>query len=87
MLAESFAPVSGRPRAVLLAAAVALLLGGGCRREGGLAPSGTPVILISVDTLRADHLPAYGYRGVDTPNLDALRRTRSSSRTPTRRSR
>src|SRR5216684_43438 len=33
-----------------------------------------PVILISVDTLRADHLPAYGYRGVETPNLDRLRR-------------
>jgi choline-sulfatase len=32
-----------------------------------------PVILISVDTLRADHLPAYGYTGVATPNLDALR--------------
>lgn len=32
-----------------------------------------PVILISVDTLRADHLPAYGYKGVATPNLDALR--------------
>ena len=32
-----------------------------------------PVILISVDTLRADHLPAYGYRGVETPNIDALR--------------
>ncbi|HXI13445.1 MAG TPA: sulfatase-like hydrolase/transferase [Thermoanaerobaculia bacterium] len=33
-----------------------------------------PVIVISVDTLRADHLPAYGYRGVATPNLDSLRR-------------
>jgi len=33
-----------------------------------------PVILISVDTLRSDHLPAYGYRDVQTPNLDALRR-------------
>jgi arylsulfatase A-like enzyme len=33
----------------------------------------TPVILISIDTLRSDHLPAYGYRGVDTPNIDALR--------------
>lgn len=31
-----------------------------------------PVILISVDTLRADHLPAYGYRGIATPNIDAL---------------
>src|SRR6185436_11184295 len=35
--------------------------------------AGAPVILISVDTLRADHLPAYGYRGVATPNIDALR--------------
>lgn len=31
-----------------------------------------PVILISIDTLRADHLPMYGYRGVETPALDAL---------------
>ncbi len=31
------------------------------------------MILISIDTLRADHLPAYGYAGVQTPNLDALR--------------
>ncbi|HEU5162832.1 MAG TPA: sulfatase-like hydrolase/transferase [Thermoanaerobaculia bacterium] len=33
-----------------------------------------PIIVISVDTLRADRLPMYGYRGVDTPALDALRR-------------
>jgi tetratricopeptide (TPR) repeat protein len=32
------------------------------------------VILISVDTLRADHLPAYGYRQVETPNIDGLGR-------------
>jgi arylsulfatase A-like enzyme/Tfp pilus assembly protein PilF len=31
-----------------------------------------PVILISIDTLRADHLPAYGYTKVRTPNIDAL---------------
>src|SRR4051812_20963500 len=37
-------------------------------------PKGTPVILISIDTLRADHVPAYGYKGVETPALDALRR-------------
>lgn len=36
--------------------------------------AGAPVILISVDTLRADHLPAYGYRQVETPNIDGLRR-------------
>ena len=31
-----------------------------------------PVILISVDTLRADHLPLYGYTKVRTPNIDTL---------------
>jgi choline-sulfatase len=30
--------------------------------------------VISVDTLRADHLPVYGYRGVETPSIDALAR-------------
>ena len=35
---------------------------------------GAPVVVISVDTLRADHLPAYGYTHVDTPHLDALRK-------------
>jgi len=33
-----------------------------------------PVILISIDTLRADHLPIYGYKSVETPNIDALAR-------------
>ena len=36
-------------------------------------PSNPRVILISIDTLRSDHLPAYGYRGVETPNIDAFR--------------
>jgi arylsulfatase A-like enzyme len=38
--------------------------GGGRRRE---APN---VVLISLDTLRADHLGAYGYERPTTPNLD-----------------
>ncbi len=42
-----------------------------CARVEHQRPS---VILISVDTLRSDHLSAYGYRGVATPHLDALRR-------------
>ena len=33
-----------------------------------------PVILISIDTLRADHLPMFGYKDVSTPHLDAFRR-------------
>ncbi len=47
----------------------------GCRRGAGTGPfPGAPVIVISIDTLRSDHLPAYGYKGVETPALDAFRR-------------
>lgn len=51
------------------ATAVSIETAGNRRPE---VPTGTPVVLISVDTLRADHLPAYGYGGVQTPHLDAL---------------
>jgi arylsulfatase A-like enzyme/predicted Zn-dependent protease len=45
-----------------------------CGRSSVGTPSRTtPVVLISIDTLRSDHLPAYGYNGVATPNIDALR--------------
>ncbi|MFN2387308.1 MAG: sulfatase-like hydrolase/transferase [Thermoanaerobaculia bacterium] len=46
----------------------------GCGGEGARQDGMPPVILISVDTLRADHLPSYGYRGVETPHIDGLRR-------------
>jgi arylsulfatase A-like enzyme/Flp pilus assembly protein TadD len=36
------------------------------------SPADGPIILISIDTLRADHLPAYGYTKVRTPNIDVL---------------
>ncbi len=58
-------------RLALVLLAPALLLPAGCRR-GEVFP-GAPVILISIDTLRSDHLPAYGYQGVETPAIDALR--------------
>ncbi|MFH1145190.1 MAG: sulfatase-like hydrolase/transferase [Candidatus Eisenbacteria bacterium] len=32
------------------------------------------VVLIVVDTLRADHLGCYGYESIDTPNIDRLAR-------------
>ena len=35
---------------------------------------GAPVIIITIDTLRADRLPMYGYKGSETPHLDAFRR-------------
>ncbi|MGA2742501.1 MAG: sulfatase-like hydrolase/transferase [Bryobacteraceae bacterium] len=37
-----------------------------------LAAEPNSVILISIDTLRADHLSAYGYRRIQTPNIDSF---------------
>lgn len=50
-----------------------LVVAAGCR-ERAVKTSNAPVIIISVDTLRADHLPAYGYTKVETPSIDALRK-------------
>ena len=44
-----------------------------CGRAAFVPSNRTPVILISIDTLRSDHVGAYGYRGVATPAIDALR--------------
>ena len=45
---------------------------GGWRYARASSPVSGPIIVISVDTLRADHLPAYGYTKVKTPAIDAL---------------
>jgi len=56
-----------------LAVPIALLVACGTPKPEALRlPAGTPVVLISIDTLRADHLPAWGYQGVATPAIDAL---------------
>ena len=65
-------PLRGALRAVVLACAVfavALPLGSGCQRPPKEKPN---VLLISIDTLRADRLGAYGYRLDTTPAIDAL---------------
>ncbi len=59
---------------ILVASAFAVCA---CRR--GEAPRAVafpraPVVLISVDTLRSDHLPVYGYKDVETPAISALRK-------------
>ena len=35
-------------------------------------PANGPIIIVSIDTLRADRLPAYGYQGTKTPHIDEL---------------
>lgn len=56
---------------LILATAVACGRGGETKTT---TYSGAPVIVISIDTLRADHLPAYGYKAGSTPAIDALRK-------------
>ncbi len=57
--------------ACCLAMIVSTALGGHNARGVERAPH-PPIILISVDTLRADHLGSYGARGTRTGHIDAL---------------
>ncbi|HEX6863415.1 MAG TPA: tetratricopeptide repeat protein [Thermoanaerobaculia bacterium] len=52
----------------VLSVLLVLLVLSGCQgeREKG------PIILISIDTLRSDRLPAYGYGKIQTPAIDGL---------------
>lgn len=64
-----------RGRALRLALASLLLTTLGCRWMTGEEPDFKPtrgVVLISIDTLRADHLSSYGYDRPTTPFLDSL---------------
>ena len=62
----------------LLVAAAAVLAGSACAPSsmpedgGGEVAARPPIILVSIDTLRSDRLPAYGYEGVETPAIDRL---------------
>lgn len=45
----------------------------GCAdRPGGREDKPYNILLITVDTLRADHLGVYGHDAIETPNIDAL---------------
>jgi hypothetical protein len=70
--ASAFFATLVRMLAIPCAAALALA---GC--SGGDAPEPREirnVLLISLDTLRADHMGVYGFERDSTPNLDALAR-------------
>lgn len=53
--------------AIILALGLASFIITGCRRQ-----SPEHILLISIDTLRADHLGAYGYSRNTSPRIDAL---------------
>ncbi len=60
-----------RPQLFLLVALLPLLAPQlACRAKGG--GQKPPIVLVSIDTLRADRLPAYGYAKLATPHIDAL---------------
>ena len=58
----------------LAALVVLLVLSTAACTRPSLVTRGAPVFVVCVDTLRADHLPAYGYSRVETPALDSLAR-------------
>jgi len=47
------------------------LVQGGCNWLEA-RPTGPSVLFVTIDTLRADHVGAYGAKGAETPTLDAL---------------
>jgi arylsulfatase A-like enzyme/thioredoxin-like negative regulator of GroEL len=63
----------GRVLLVLAAAALACREDSPGHPKAAPMPSGPPsIVLVSIDTLRADHVGAYGAKTAATPNLDQL---------------
>jgi arylsulfatase A-like enzyme len=76
----AWAFVRVRPSWLLAAAAGSLLLLGAVTAGNAIdrevaAPSGPNVVLIMVDTLRADHVGCFGYERATTPTIDRLAAT------------
>ena len=75
---HSTTPDGARPparRAIVAIVAGAIVVVGTlwAWRTRSAVPAGDgPLVLISIDTLRADRLPAYGYKGTRTPQIDRL---------------
>jgi arylsulfatase A-like enzyme/Flp pilus assembly protein TadD len=57
-----------------LALAVAALLLTACSRGAGSRSARPNLVLVTLDTVRADHVGAYGYAAAETPSLDRLAR-------------
>ena len=66
-----------KTRALFPALLGLLVLMAGCHQAGLVRQTKTPefnILLISIDTLRADHLGCYGYSATKTPTIDELAR-------------
>ena len=66
---EGKSPCAGSPLAWVMFLSSCLIAPGANLSAADAKPN---VIFITIDTLRADHLGCYGYRRVQTPNIDAL---------------
>lgn len=62
-------PLRGGPRVPRVSTLVLALALAACGADAPQLAPGGPIILIAIDTLRADHLGLYGY---EPPRLDAL---------------
>ncbi|HKO55347.1 MAG TPA: sulfatase-like hydrolase/transferase [Thermoanaerobaculia bacterium] len=62
-----------RLRSLLLLLVLLAAFACGKREETVAVEQAAPVFIISIDTLRSDHLPAYGFRGGSTPAIDRFR--------------
>ena len=61
----------GRP--AILALATVMLLAASCGNESATAAGGRPnILLVLIDTIRADHMGCYGHHRPTTPHLDSL---------------
>jgi choline-sulfatase len=77
---ENTKPKSTRPsfswfRGFVAAFVLAVSTGGWACTSREAVPRARNLVLITIDTLRADHVGAYGYARAHTPALDALART------------
>jgi arylsulfatase A-like enzyme len=68
-IGRSREPWSTVPPAAFVAAVALLLCAGGCEGRGDERPG---IVLLLIDTLRADHLGAYGFDAEISPRLDEL---------------
>ena len=57
---------------LLALVALALAAAAGCGKQGAAVPAPERILLVTIDTLRADHVGSYGAEHAATRNLDAL---------------